>query len=236
MIKEAIEKILSLAPVEKFNFSGREYASEQLTPVKPPVQSDLDVITLTAIEDYYRDNPDGAALAESIVHVVAPHRVQVLSKVSADWFQRHAYLDATTKPEQFRFGQYISVEQFMISLQTYFVQDATTVLLMQVIGNLVEETSVKVLDDGVTQQVTAKSGIARVADIILPNPVELAPYRTFREIEQPVSKFIFRLKKGNDGTSVALFEADGGNWQNECIIRVRDWLRVHLPTGTTILA
>ena len=32
-----------------------------------------------------------------------------------------------------------------------------------------------------------------LADVIVPNPVLLAPYRTFQEIEQPFSNFVFRM-------------------------------------------
>lgn len=236
MIKEAIEKILALSAPTISDVNGRVYCDRAVNAIKPPVQADLDVVTLSAIADYYRENPDNIDLSKTIVHVVAPNRVQVISAVADEWLQRHHYLDATTKPEQFRCGQYVGVEQFLIAMQTYFVQDEVTAAMLQVVGNIVDETSVKVLDDGVTQEITAKAGIARVSTVALPNPVELAPYRTFLEVEQPSSKFIFRLKKSDGGPTAALFEADGGNWQRQCIISVRDWLRERLPDGTTILA
>ena len=47
----------------------------------------------------------------------------------------------------------------------------------------------------------AGAGQARVA---------LRPFRTFLEVEQPVSEFLLRL---DDDGNVGLFEADGGMWQ-----------------------
>lgn len=38
----------------------------------------------------------------------------------------------------------------------------------------------------------------------------LRPFRTFLEVEQPVSEFLLRL---DDDGNVGLFEADGGMWQ-----------------------
>jgi len=97
---------------------------------------------------------------------------------------------------------------------------------------------VKVLDDGITQQVQAKMGV-RIENVQLPNPIRLAPYRTFTQIEQPASAFVFRLKKSagsGEGPTAALFDADGGNWQNDAIMNIKEWLITELPEGTTILA
>ncbi len=78
-------------------------------------------------------------------------------------------------------------------------------------------------DDGVTQKATIKQGIASKTEAIVPNPVKLRPYRTFIEVEQPVSEFIFRMKD-NQGIHCALFEADGGAWKNAAMKNVKDYL------------
>lgn len=53
----------------------------------------------------------------------------------------------------------------------------------------------------------------------------LAPYRTFLEVEQPESQFIFRMKDGPRG---AIFEADGGAWRNQAIVNIREYLKEQL--------
>ncbi len=98
-------------------------------------------------------------------------------------------------------------------------------MLLQVTGCIKEEAIKQVGDDGVSQSATIKTGVASVEPIIVPNPVMLAAYRTFQEIEQPVTKFIFRMK---DGPSAALFEADGGMWKNLAIERIREYLSTEL--------
>lgn len=70
-----------------------------------------------------------------------------------------------------------------------------------------------------------KTGVAKLNDVVVPNPVTLAPYRTFPEIEQPKSKFIFRMQSGPTAT---LFEADGGAWRNEAMKNIKVWLKTAL--------
>ena len=74
--------------------------------------------------------------------------------------------------------------------------------------------------------------MAKVADVVVPNPVTLAPYRTFLEVEQPASKFIFRIKEGGQ---LALFEADGGAWQHEAILNIKNYLIEQLKDNNVII-
>jgi hypothetical protein len=238
MIKEALQYLMSLKDAKQIELGGRKYTDGALAAVKPPMQSDLTIATLTGIADYFNTNPDDIDLKNTVVHIKNHKQVNVVSAVTGEWIQRHQYLTAVTEPKQFAYGRYMPLEDFIVSMQTYFVQDEITAKLMQMAGNLTDETSVKVLDDGVTQQVQAKMGI-RIENVQLPNPVSLAPYRTFTQIEQPASAFVFRLKKSGgpgEGPTAALFDADGGNWQNDAIMNIKEWLREKLPEGTTILA
>ena len=82
-------------------------------------------------------------------------------------------------------------------------------------------------DDGVTQSVTARVGIAKLGEAELPNPIRLTPIRTFPELDQPSSLFVLRVRSGAAGSGLplaALFESDGGAWQNEAIRAACDWL------------
>ena len=91
-------------------------------------------------------------------------------------------------------------------------------------------------DDGVTQKATIKTGITSVGDAVVPNPVNLRPFRTFIEVEQPESAFVFRMKQGN-GVECAIFEADGGAWKNAAMKSIKDYLQfelVELPQFTVI--
>lgn len=108
---------------------------------------------------------------------------------------------------------------------------------MKIVGNLSQGTEANFADDGMTQQVMAKAGVARVAMVSLPNPVELRPFRTFADIGQPASKFVLRIKADKDhGPRCALFEADGGAWKNTAIATIKAWLTENGPEGIKIIA
>jgi len=90
----------------------------------------------------------------------------------------------------------------------------------------IKEENVKYVgDDGVSQSAAIKVGVASVAEVVIPNPVILAPFRTFPEIEQPQSKFIFRMQTG---PQCALYEADGGAWRNVAMESIKEYLKSRL--------
>ena len=74
-----------------------------------------------------------------------------------------------------------------------------------------------------------KTGIASKGEAIVPNPVILQPYRTFVEVPQPYSQYIFRMKQDKyDGIQCALFEADGGAWKIEAMKEIKAYLEEQL--------
>lgn len=50
--------------------------------------------------------------------------------------------------------------------------------------------------------------------------MELIPFRTFQEVEQPASKFVFRIGD-KDVPAFKLTEAEGGIWKNEAIRNIK---------------
>ena len=57
--------------------------------------------------------------------------------------------------------------------------------------------------------------------------MKLRPYRTFTEVVQPASDFIFRMKEDR-GITCALFEADGGAWKNAAMKNIKEYLEFEL--------
>lgn len=79
-----------------------------------------------------------------------------------------------------------------------------------------------------TQVATINVGVAVKADALVPNPVELIPFRTFQEVDQPASKFVFRV--GNQEVpTFKLVEAENSIWKNQAIENVKRFLRDALP-------
>ena len=138
----------------------------------------------------------------------------------------------------FSFDYFYHSEEFNIKLQSIFTDSSDREILLKVVGNISEDSVKTVGDDGVSQAVTINQGVASKVDVKVPNPVTLAPYRTFNEVAQPESKFVFRMK---EGPRCALFEADGGIWRNVAIKNIKNYfeksLKAEISNGKiTILA
>jgi len=230
--KSFIEKIEQLSEAKIIEQDGLPYATRAINLVQPPMQKQIEVETLTGLRDYVVKNPDAISAGNSLIHVVAPDHVRVLSAVDPKFKTRTCYLVAGCKHERFEFGDRIDLETFIIALQSQFVQDEATALLLKTVGNIADGNVTDWADDGVSQKITQKAGIDRRAEARVPNPVSLRPYRTFIEVEQPASKFVLRMRSGGGGSmpTAALHNADGGAWKREAIENVRKWLAAECPT------
>ncbi len=237
MIQKALEYIVGMRKAERFDVDGRPYFDKGLCPVHAPIPKALTINTLTGLVDYLNAKKDfSGAVFHGMIYIEGHDTVSLISPLNVSGFmERSEYLHARHTQPVFSFGQYYDVENFIIALQAMFVQDEATAQLLKIVGNLKDETSVITKDDGVTQEVTARQGISMVAQVALPNPVTLRPFRTFREIAQPASSFVFRIKRTKDQAPVcALFEADGKQWQIEAILSIKEFLANALPDATII--
>ena len=200
------------------------FTKASLSRVKEAKASVLTVSTLTGLVDYIKSDLD--KLPEKLlIQVISPRKVALYSPLNADR-EREQYISAEAiLPDNVVYDRFIGTEQFNIMLQSAFVDVGTKSALLKYTG-LIQDEAVKTTgDDGVSQQVTVKTGVASVGQAIVPNPVELEPYRTFPEVEQPISKFIFRMQ---EGPRAALYEADGGAWRNKAILSIKEYLQEEL--------
>lgn len=234
MIKEAINRILSLASPTLNKIDGQTYSDRALHLITPPLPEPLIIHTLTGLMDYININLDQDLCdLHFFLHVVNPREVEVMSGLNPS-AKRHFFAAARVNNETFSFGRWLDLETIIIRLQAYFVQDQNSQRLLRLLSNIKSEIVKISQDDGISQSVTVKTGPALVQETVVPNPVILRPYRTFVEIEQPASPFVFRLN--TEGLGGALFEADGGIWQLEAIGKIRNFLRENLPNEVQVIA
>jgi len=196
--------------------------------VKPgPKANTLNVARLGALRDYLRANRDALHLSELVIHVVGPSVVSVLGPLDPRSRTRECFVAAVALDTTEGFlGQFMSIEAFIIGLQTRFSDAEDRNKVLALLGTVKHEQVKTSQDDGIAQSVTARAGIALVAEVIVPNPVRLAPFRTFRDVLQPPSAFVVRLQSGREGglPTVALYEADAGTWKLTAVERVASWL------------
>lgn len=194
--------------------------------IKPRVYNAKDPLiikTLTGLVDYIKSNLERKE-AKLLLHIEKPDEVSLMGLLAEDG-SREYLASAQAIVPRFNFDYYLDIEEFNVALQSVFAPTADRDILLKVVGNLKEDNVKTTGDDGISQAVTIKTGVATAADVKVPNPVTLAPYRTFIEVKQPESKFIFRMKDGPRG---AIFEADGGAWRNQAILNIKTFLEEQL--------
>lgn len=218
MEKQALEYLVDLNPTEVIEVNGRNYSTNEIHLVPTPRPQALTVRNLSGLVDYLTDNFDDQPAV--LIHIESPTEVSVVSTFNAD-MQRNVLIRAEALLPRIPFENYQGAEEFNIQLQSCFVPNEDRAKILALVGNIREEGTVSYVDDGVTQQVAAKSGIATVENVSVPNPVHLKPFRTFVDIAQPECQFVFRLRKG---PQAGLFEADGGAWKLQAIASIKEYL------------
>lgn len=191
--------------------------------IKPgPAADALKVYSLGAVRDYLAANRDTLDLSKLVVHVVSPQVVRVLGPLQERARNREVFVEATAQNLTDAFlGKWMPSDEFIIGLQTRFEASETRTAVLKLFSNISHEAARTSQDDGITQTVTAKSGIALKAEAAVPNPIGLVPFRTFREVVQPGSLFALRV---NQSMQVGIFEADGGAWRLEAVNSIAAWL------------
>lgn len=236
MIKSALEYLVKLGQVKTLEINGQVYSTDSLYHVSSPKVNPMKVNTLNGLIDYIKSDFDKEYFRGNLIHVASYDEVRLISNILYD-AGREGYIVADALQPEFSFGRFYGIENFIIAMQSCFIRNEDASKILKVVGNIKEENIRQLGDDGVTQSVTAKAGIATVAEVPVPNPVALAPYRTFIEIEQPESSFVFRMRSGDQGPECALFEADGGAWRLEAMKRIKEYLETELvDTDIKIIA
>jgi len=228
MLREAFQYIVGLGEkygkIETADIDGRIFTAQQLKEIEAARPASLTVNNLSGIVDYLKSNYDDQPPV--LIQVKSPTEVNVYSTFDRSFHRKHL-IQAKALLPNIPFDEFLNVERFNVLLQSCFVENEHRALVLAVVGNIREEQVADFGDNGTSQQVTAKAGVATVAQVPVPNPVQLKPFRTFVDIRQPESKFVLRLK---NGPSAALFEADGGQWKLEAIHDIKDHLSTLLVT------
>ena len=228
MIKEAINRILELAKPEIIRVDGIEFSNQVLCQVKPPTSKEpLFLNSLSGLVKYI----DGAICDDAkdddekiFIHIVSPTKVAVISELDAKHRERELFAVALYGNKGFNSGIWYDTESFMIRLRTQFVRTKELDTIISIVSNVVDEQSIKYSDDGLSQTVQIKSGIAKKREADLPNPVTLKPFRTFPEIDQPLGLFILRSRKTDSGPEWSLFNADNDHWKLEAMANIEKYL------------
>lgn len=236
-LKELVQYGNELAEPNLVERMAVTYSDKKLYPVDEMRRAEaLEMSTLTSLVEYIKSNTDKST-DKMIVQIISPCEVRLVSALDDDR-KREILVDVNAQIPNFDFGKYMGHESFIIALQSKFIPNGDSELLLKFAGTVENGTVAQYGDDGVTQKATIKTGIASKGEAVVPNPVKLRPFRTFIEMEQPESAFVFRMRQDEiSGVGCAIFEADGGAWKNVAMKAIKEYLQQELseyPAFTVI--
>jgi hypothetical protein len=233
---DSINKILALAPPNIHTVGDLEWTDKKLDLIYPPSPKAVECSTLQGLVDLWAGELDDAAKSGDLLcHITSPTTVSLLSRESDDHGRRRVWAEATyPECKGFTFGAWLDPEQFIIGAQANFQRvkvendDGSFVKDLDYVLSIASKISAEYAadndDDGIAQRVTVRQGIHLKSETVLKPLVSLAPYRTFAEIDQVLSTFVFRARVDGDIAKLALFEADGGRWKLGAYSALRTWL------------
>lgn len=230
MLKSLFEYVVGLSKANVVTIDGTVYTDKPLHLPEMPTIETLRTDNLSSIVNFIKhawdaDLHDMDDTVQKIIHVEDAGKVNLYSSVCNECMDRQKFMTAEWAGNKFPFGQFMDAEKFNILLQTCFMETDDLKVIQQVVGNLRNEAVQNYGDDGVSQSVTIRTGIATVGQVRVPSPAKLRPYRTFLEVEQPASLFILRMREGGQ---CALFEADGGLWRETARQNIRNYFEYEL--------
>ena len=225
MLAEFIDRIISLSTPEIKKLNGRFYGNSdvKVIPELDDLPEQLRVHSLDSVVKLIDQEHTGLP-SPLFISIQNYNLVSVFSDYNMN------FIDDTPKYKRYNlcssvcenvnvFDELVMEhEEAMINLRACFVQGEGTAYLLDLLSSVSEEEGVQQKDNGLTQTVTVKKGISLVERVGVKPRVLLAPYRTFREVEQPASEFLVRVL---GGSRIMLKEADGGMWQLEAKRRIK---------------
>lgn len=224
MDRTAIERIEELCEPHIIGEYGYEYCDKELKVVKTPKVETIRLHTLSGLVQVLRKEHINFD-APVIVNVDCEEYVRVYSAIDNVDRGREIPYDVTAELIEIPFNRRLDYETMMITLKSKFVETTELLELVKLLGTITEENSATASDDGFSQSVVVRKGIAMKEGKVVKPIVKLKPYRTFSEVDQPESEFLVRL---SDGAQVALYEADGGAWKLQARRNVAEYLKANL--------
>lgn len=192
--------------------------------------STLNSNSISSIVDYINGNVNNifSEFDKLIIHIASPKRVLLLGEAKNLIKTYNELVCCDARNGCFNFNIFMDTESFIINLMCGFEQDDNVRELQKVASSICSVTEFQVNDNGVSQNAIVKSGTALKKNVSIQNPVWLAPFRTFSEIKQPSSPFIFRTKESGNGITCALYKTSECNWEIEAVNSIRGYFKEHI--------
>lgn len=231
LTRDAIEKIQEGAKLENqvVKIGDHYYSKDNLNLVIEADELSPDCFntnSLCAITEYINKNVnpvDAESGRRYIIHVDSPTKV-ILKREQNKIKSTHELVLCEAIGGRFPFNQYILPEDFLIKLKTSFENDdkGNRNNLIVIASNISNKMEDSIVDDGISKTVTVKK-------------IVLIPHRTFTEVQQPASPFVFRINAEGREPRCALFDDNSGMWQIEAMENIRNYFRERFADNEQVI-
>ncbi len=224
MLAKLIDKIVTLKETKTFEINGQTYADQDLKRIPPHVDRPQS-ITVNSLDSickliHTESNKIGTII---MVQAKAHNVVEVMTTYLPD-FSRNILYCAQADAPGLRTG-WRDRETALIELRSLFIPNDGTAYLLDLLSRMSDENTVSTNDNGVTQTVEARQGVALNAVVDIKPRIQLQPFRTFLEVNQPESEFLLRV---DSEKGIGFFEADGGIWKLEAKRNIAQYFKNNL--------
>lgn len=225
MLKAFVEKIAEMAAPKTVEYEGKLYSNKELKFIDQAKNRPRSIAVngLDSVCKLVRNEVNHVGL-KVFVQVERYNIVKVFTTLDSD-NERHYLYDCNADTPAVTMGRFMAYENAVIELRSLYIPNDDTKYLLQLLSSISKESKVTSIDNGVTQKVEARSGIALSQMVEVKPRVSLKPFRTFIEVEQPESEFLLRI---NDDGCIGMFPADGGVWKLEATRNVASYFENEL--------
>ena len=212
MLKEFVNRLVELAAPTIHEVDGSVYANQQMVLIqdKKPMPKCIDLTGLDSICKMVRNEAEHVGL-QIFIQGKDYKSVSVFTELDEDEDRLYLYKCVADTPAVTT-DRFMDYAKAVIELRSLYIPNKGTEYLLQLLSSISNESKVTSSDNGVTQQVEARSGIALNSMVKIEPRVSLQPFRTFVEVAQPESEFLLRI---NERGEIGFFPADGGVWKLE---------------------
>ena len=236
MLRDFVNKLIELAAPTTAEVDGSVYSNQELIHIqdKKPMPRCIDLTGLDSVCKMVRNEADHVGL-QIFIQVKDYKSVSVFTSLDGDEERLYLYKCMADTPAVTT-ERFMAYEKAVIELRSLYIPNEGTKYLLQLLSSISNESKVISSDNGVTQQVEARSGIALNSMVKIEPRVTLQPFRTFIEVEQPASEFLLRI---NERGEIGFFPADGGVWKLEATRNVANYFETALKdlidSGTVVV-
>ncbi len=207
-IQKTTQPLVQQIDGSTFTINGDGTAREILPSIHHP-----DTLALHSLEALVKMVQTESVNIDSPLYITIPNHLTVRCfgqpRPDARFFRQVHYEAKATDVPGFQDG-FRDQEKAIIELRSRFASGDGVDYLLDLLSRISKESGVTTNDNGISQTVEARRGVALKTTVQVRPRVPLRPFRTFQEVEQPESEFLLRLDE--DG-NIGLFEADGGMWK-----------------------